>query len=145
MNPSEIIPAFKQRTLELDCVHMALTQNTDNSPIAYTGKGYIRQTNDDRLSFKIYVVEAGNTDKVRDLNEMLENKPGKLFQESEYYNLSVVTTDGLTWTADRVLRSVNWGATDDNIIATGIGHQVVGLRIARVRPVLEIGQRTYRW
>ena len=119
MNPSEIIPAFKQRTLELDCVHMVLTQNTENSPIAYTGKGYIRQTSDDRLSFKIYVVEAGNTDKVRDLNEMLENKPGKLFQESEYFNLSVVTTDGLTWTADRVLRSVTWGATDDNIIATG--------------------------
>ena len=80
MNPSEIISAFKQRTLELDCVHMVLTQNTDNSPIAYTGKGYIRQTSDDQLSFKIYVAEAGNTDKVRDLNEMLENKPGKFFK-----------------------------------------------------------------
>jgi hypothetical protein len=119
MNPSEIIPAFKQRTLDLDCVHMILSQTTENAPVTYSGKGYIRQSNDDRLSFKIYVSETTNTDKYHDLKEMLENQPGKLFQPNEYYNLSVVTTDGLSWSADRILRSADWGATDPNPIVTG--------------------------
>jgi hypothetical protein len=119
MNPSEIIPAFKQGTLDLDRVHMVLTQNAENSPITYSGKGYIRQCDDDRLSLKIYVSETKNTDKYHDLKELLENQPGKLFQPNEYYNLSVMTTDGLTWTAGRVLRSVNWGTTDANPIVTG--------------------------
>jgi hypothetical protein len=119
MIPSEILSAFKLRTLEMDCVDMALVQSADASSISYKGKGYIRQTSEDFLTFKIYATETTNTDASRHLKEFFTAKSGRLFRDNEYYRFVAITSDGTKWTADKVRPIVNWGAQHTNPIVTG--------------------------
>jgi hypothetical protein len=119
MIPSEILSALKQRTLEMDCVDVALVQSADVSPISYKGKGYIRQTSEDCLIFKLYATETTNTDKSRHLKDFFTAKSGRLRRDDEYYRFAAITSDGTKWTADKVRPFVNWGAQHANPIVTG--------------------------
>jgi hypothetical protein len=121
MVPSEIISKFKQRTLELDCIDMTLVQNQPALPISYEGKGYIRQSTNDRLEFKIYAIKIQNTDVVRHLKSAIEGtrEQGGLFRDNEYYCLSATTTDGTVWTADGIIPRYQWDKNYAHVIVTG--------------------------
>jgi hypothetical protein len=72
-----IITTFRQRSLQIDFLEMSLVQNKkDSGAISYKGKGYIRQTDDDVLTFKLYVSDTLNNDLFADLNRLNRIKPG---------------------------------------------------------------------
>jgi hypothetical protein len=120
MTSPEMLSAFKQRRLAIDCVDMALVQKVDALPITYKGKGYIRQTSDS-LQFKLYVTETCNTDHFRHFVAALEDasKSGRLVTDNEFYNLSATSGDGTKWAAERVLPSAHWSPHSTNPIITG--------------------------
>jgi hypothetical protein len=62
MIADDLIKALKQLKLEIDCFEMALVQNLPENPVSYRGKGYIRQTENDTLTFKLYASETKNID-----------------------------------------------------------------------------------
>ena len=119
MTLSEILSAFRQRRLSIDCVEMTLTQNTVGQAISFKGPGYIRQGEDDRLGFKIYAIETANTDPVQDLNRIARQTAGTLFRDTDYYALGVVAADGTRWTAGRILPDLHWPKDSGNPIVSG--------------------------
>jgi hypothetical protein len=108
-----------QRQLQIDCRAMTLVQNTSDSAVSYRGKGYIRQTDDDTLTFKLYATETRNTDQFADLNRAFGAKPGKIYEPSAYFTLTAVDFDGAIWTAERILPRCNWRHDDGNPIVHG--------------------------
>ena len=56
----EITSDFQRRAFEIDCIDMQLVQKTSDIPMRFSGKGYIRQTADDRLTCKIFVEKTEN-------------------------------------------------------------------------------------
>jgi hypothetical protein len=52
----ETIDAFRRGALDLDCKRMVLTQHKEGGE-RFEGQGYIRQSDDGALIFKIYVVQ----------------------------------------------------------------------------------------
>ena len=76
----EILSAFKQRSFSLDCVEMTLVQKRRDDAVSYEGLGYIQQGEDDRLSFKIYVVNTKNTSAFEDLKRFAGQNDGNAVQ-----------------------------------------------------------------
>jgi len=78
MNPDHIISTFRQRKLHVDFLELSLVQNKPgDDAISYRGKGYIQQTEDDILTFKLYANETRNTDFAADFNRVNETKSGE--------------------------------------------------------------------
>jgi hypothetical protein len=119
MTLSEIQSAFRKRSLNIDCVEMALIQNRGTETITFKGPGYIRQGEDDRLCFKIYATETVNTDPSRDLDRITRATAGTLHRESDYYTLAAMAVDGTKWTASRILPQLVWPTGSGNPIVTG--------------------------
>jgi hypothetical protein len=63
----DVVTALREGKFELDCISMELAQNTDQDPIRYKGKGYIRKTLDDRLQFKLFGSETIGMDPFKHL------------------------------------------------------------------------------
>jgi hypothetical protein len=117
MIADDLIKALKQLKLEIDCFEMALVQNLPENPVSYRGKGYIRQTENDTLTFKLYASETKNIDATRYMRAVPHS--GKLFTESEYYTLTALTSDGTVWAAEQILPDCDWTSCMPNPIVTG--------------------------
>jgi hypothetical protein len=117
MIADDLIKALKQLKLEIDCFEMALVQNLPENPVSYRGKGYIRQTENDTLTFKLYASETKNIDATRYMRAVPHS--GKLFTESEYYTLTALTSDGTVWAAEQILPDCGWTSCTPNPIVTG--------------------------
>src|SRR5262245_55490926 len=117
MNPDCIISDFKQRKLHIDFLEMSLVQNKPGKEaISYKGKGYIEQTGDDVLRFKLYANETLNTDIVASTHHLNKIKSGELYPDDAYYILSGIATSGVAWKAERILLNHNWHAQHANPI-----------------------------
>lgn len=112
MWPEDLIKPFRQRELDFDCAEMVLTQLATDKPVVFRGKGYVRQTPDDKLSFKIYVSEIENTDHARDFRAQLSGQAGHLYPDSAYFDLAIIDRHGRKWTAKRLLPARDWSASD---------------------------------
>jgi hypothetical protein len=119
MTISDLITAFKQHRLELDCIEMTLVQRVEANPISFRGKGYIRHTVDDILTFKLFTEETKNTDMFNDLARRLAVKSGEIFPENSYYNLIATAFDGTVLKAERIIPDPNWPAGNANPIIKG--------------------------
>lgn len=120
MNPNRIISDLKQRKLHIDFLEMSLVQNkSDEDPISYNGKGYIQQTEEDVLTFKLYANETLNTDFVADFKRLNKTKSGELYSDDSYYTLSGTSADGAAWKAENVLPNCDWAAHHPNPIVNG--------------------------
>jgi hypothetical protein len=120
MNPNRIISEFKQRRLHVDFLEMSLVQNKPgNGAISYKGKGFIRQTQDDILTFKLYASETHNTDFAADFNWFNHIKSGQVYSDEAYYILNGIASDGSTWAAERVMPECNWHVEHPNPIVHG--------------------------
>jgi len=120
MNPDHIISTFRQRKLHVDFLELSLVQNKPgDDAISYRGKGYIQQTEDDILTFKLYANETRNTDFAADFNRVNETKSGEIYSEGAYYTLSGTASDGSTWNAERVWPECNWHGEHSNPIVHG--------------------------
>jgi hypothetical protein len=110
----DLIASFRQRKLQIDCRSITLTQSASHKPVTYSGKGYIRQNDDDTLSLKLYGTETLNTDMFASFKREAGGMPGVLYGESDYFTMKAVSVDNDTWTSDRILPRGNWDARDPN-------------------------------
>jgi hypothetical protein len=115
----EIIEDFRQGKLQIDFINLSLVQNNAANPISYRGTGYIRQTDEDQLSVRLYSVETQNTDLAKDFNSLMSTKPGALYKDADYYTLTGATLDGSTWKAEHILPHASWFAGNPNPIVNG--------------------------
>jgi len=130
VNIDETIDAFRRGTLELDCKKMVLRQRKDHGEV-YEGPGYIRQTPEGALTFKIYVTAHENVKPLAYFAARLQRGPGKLYSPDVFYDLTVLAQDGATWTATDILPNFNWDMSDQSIIAIG---QVQSIHVELERP-----------
>lgn len=119
MDYEETIDRFRKGSLEIDCRSMMLIQRVENGEI-YRGKGYIRQTEDGALEFKLYVV---NTDRVKpfeSLTRRLGIAAGKVHPDDVFYDLEAVAHDGTQWSAKRIQASFSWDYKDVEALGYGL-------------------------
>lgn len=104
MNIEQAIDDLRQGLFEIDCPTMELRQRKDNGEVCH-GSGYIKQGSDGRLTYKLYVAFAINSGPMRQLETFTKVRPGKLFEDEDYYDLTATAIDGTTWTASRFFPS----------------------------------------
>ena len=104
----EITSDFQRRAFEIDCIDMQLVQKTSDIPMRFSGKGYIRQTADDRLTCKIFVEKTENVTQWEWINREISAKPGTLYSPSDYFDLTVEDTEKTSWQAEGLLPSIAW-------------------------------------
>jgi hypothetical protein len=125
----KLIEDFRQSKLQIDFIELKLTQNKGSDPVSYTGTGYIRQTDDDLLTFKLYSVRTENTNFADEFNKLGSTKSGALYQEDDYFTLIGTAIDGSSWMADSVLSVADWLASSPNPVVKGsISHCARGKR-----------------
>lgn len=113
----ETIDAFRRGTLDIDCKRMVLAQHKEGGK-CFEGQGYIRQSDDGTLIFKIYVVQH-NAKPLGLFDSMFSGSAGKLHTDEMYYDLDATAHDGTRWTAARILLVPHWDATDLTVLAHG--------------------------
>lgn len=104
MDIEDSIESFRQGSFEVDCPTMELKQRKNNGEV-YQGSGYIKQDADGRLTYKLYVGTSLNSGPFQQLEIYSKIRPGKLFEDENYYDLTAATIEGTTWTAMRVFPS----------------------------------------
>jgi hypothetical protein len=124
MNIDETIDALRRSALELDCKKMVLRQRKDGGEV-YEGPGYIRQTPDGGLTFKLYVVGRENVRPMGHFSARLNGIPGELHSPDLFYDLTAVAHEGTTWTATRILPDFNWDMRDNSAIGIGRMQSIV--------------------
>jgi hypothetical protein len=120
MGLDELIATFRQLKLHIDCRDMVLVQEgSPATPIRYRGKGYIRQEDDDTLSFRLYATAIENVDAASDFTRTLSARPGEIYAPTEYYTLTALDTDNATWTSKQLLVHGTWRFGEDDPIMYG--------------------------
>jgi hypothetical protein len=111
------IDAFRRGALDIDCKRMVLTRHKEDGE-RFEGQGYIRQSDDGALTFKIYVA-THNADPYGHFHEMLNGTAGKLHGDEAFYDLEATGHDNTRWMATRILPRANWDATDMTVLVGG--------------------------
>lgn len=101
MNTEDSIEAFRKESFEVDCPSMVLRQCKEHGEV-FQGSGYIKQAADGHLTYKLYVASSLNGSPFRHLEIYSKVRPGKLFENEDYYDLTATAIDGTTWTATRI-------------------------------------------
>ena len=114
----DLISDFQRHALEIDCFHISLVQNASEIPISFKGRGYIRQTADDKLTCKIFVEETANTDQWKWMMLQVSGKSGQLYSDNDYFGLVAKDANGTVWTAEGVMPVCNWRSEEANPIIT---------------------------
>ena len=118
MNTAETIDAFRQGVLDLDCKRIVLRQCKDAGEV-YEGPGYVRQTPEGALTFKIYVTSRQNVKPLDYFNARLQGIAGQLHGPDLFYDLTANAHDGTVWNATHVLPHFNWDMRDMTVIGVG--------------------------
>jgi hypothetical protein len=113
----ETIDAFRRGFLDIDCKRMVLTQHKEGGE-RFEGKGYIRQTDDGKLIFKIYVTRY-NAKPLGHLEAMVNSSAGKMHSDEVFYDFEAAAHDGTRWTATRILPVPHWDMTDQTVLMHG--------------------------
>lgn len=100
------IEIFRLAQLDLDCRRIVLTQNKEGGA-RYEGKGYIRQTPDGVLVYKLYVTSYENVTPHGSLETYLSHI-GKIHPDETFFNLEAQTRDGTTVRASRLFPKPSW-------------------------------------
>jgi hypothetical protein len=113
----ETIEAFRGGALDFDCKRMLLVQRKKGGE-RFEGQGYIRQTTDGTLIFKIYVTEC-DAKPFGHLEAQLGIKSGEIFSDEAYFDLDATGRDGTRWTATSILPAPHWDASDMSVLVNG--------------------------
>jgi hypothetical protein len=106
----DTIDAFRRGTFDFDCKRMVLAQRK-NGGERFEGQGYIRQSTDGTLVFKIYVTQR-DAEPFGHLKAMMGFKSGEIYSDDAFYDLDATGHDGTRWTATRILPTPHWDASD---------------------------------
>jgi hypothetical protein len=112
LNIAEAIDAFRRGALDLDCPKMTLAQGHPGGA-RFEGPGYIRQSEDGTLTFKIYVVSRENAHPFGTFCG--PSRIGDLHADDSFFALSAIAQDGTALSADRILPSPNWNHHEDTV------------------------------
>jgi hypothetical protein len=104
------LDAFRRGTLDIDCKRMVLSQHKQGGE-RFEGQGYIRQSPDGALTFKLYVSQH-NAKPLGHLEALVRGKSGELFGDDAFYELDTTAHDGTRWTAARILPAPHWDMSD---------------------------------
>jgi hypothetical protein len=104
----ETIDSFRRGVLEFDCKRMVLSQRKEDGE-RFEGQGYIRQSPDGTLAFRIYVTKH-NAKPLRHLEALLGTKAGEFHSDDAFYELDATGSDGTRWAATRIMPAPNWDA-----------------------------------
>jgi hypothetical protein len=118
MDIDETINAFRQGKVDIDCKKMVLKQHKEGGE-HFEGQGYIKQTDDGTLSFKLYVTKFENAKPLGYLEARLNAGAGKLYADNAFYDLTAIGYDGTIWTSSRMLPAFHWNMDDNSVIADG--------------------------
>lgn len=119
----DLISSLKNKTLEFDCGSMELTQSTSSSPILFKGRGFVKQSSEDELMFRIYATST-NVDQFSWWKHRFGPRSGRLFEESDFFALTITDGSGTRWTASDIIPDCNWLADDPNPVISGKLHSV---------------------
>lgn len=114
------ISDYKTNNLHIDFRELTLSQNEClENPIIYRGGGYIEQTSDGKILFRLYCTIAENTNFLNDTFFKNNIPVGKLYPKSSYYTLKGVDTKGVVWESGRVLPGSSWSDSYDAPVMHG--------------------------
>jgi hypothetical protein len=113
----ETIDCFRRGVLEFDCKRMVLSQRKKDGE-HFEGQGYIRQSSDGTIVFRIYVTKY-EAKPFGHLEALLGTKAGELQSDDAFYELDATGADGTCWAATRIIPAPNWDATDMSVILNG--------------------------
>lgn len=127
MTPEQVISDFRQRKLYIDFFEMSVVQNkSGEEAISYKGKGYVQQTDDDIITFRLYANQTLNTDLVASMNDLNKTKSGEIISGESYYTMSGVAADGAVWRSEHVLPYCDWHGDHANPIVHGTLSSITG-------------------
>lgn len=92
---------LQQGTFEIDCPAMILRRQASTDERVFSGPGFIKQTSDRSLYFKLYPGDEFDA-LVSELEEFFSGKLGELIPESEFFSLFATDLHGQRWTSSRV-------------------------------------------
>ena len=108
----------------LDCSEIELKSHSLESPDKYFGPGYIKQTKDGILVFKLY--SSDKTGQMDAFNSLARDRAGRVIPHEEYFKLTACDTHGREWICERILP--NWDLGPNGLIITGeVNHITVTL------------------
>lgn len=117
MDIDKTIDSFRLCAVDLDCKKMVLSRRKVDGE-RFEGQGYIRQTSEGALTFKIYVTKSENVDFAAG-PEVLLCLSSRLRTDEEYYDLTAVTRNGTTWNANKIIPNFNWDMFDLSVLVKG--------------------------
>ncbi|MDE2110188.1 MAG: hypothetical protein KGJ79_03520 [Alphaproteobacteria bacterium] len=123
LNIDEAIDSFRRGAVDIDCKRMVLTQHKEGGE-RFEGQGYIRQSPDGTLVFKIYVSQC-NAEPLGHLKARVGIKAGQLHCDEMFYDLDATAHDGTRWAAARILPAPNWDMSDRSVIVCGEMQSVI--------------------
>lgn len=126
MDINETIDAFRNGKVNIDCQKMVLKQHIEGGEY-FEGLGYIKQTDDGTLNFKLYVTKFENVIPLGHLKTRLNAGAGKLYAEHAFYDLTAIGHDGTIWTSSRMLPAIHWDMVDNSVIADGLMQSVLAV------------------
>ena len=100
---NDLVSAFRKGELEIDCAQMRLAQNKSENPIIYSGRGFIRLSDEGNLEFKIYADDVSNTSVFDALKEVMAVPSGKVYDDTDFYTLNAIDTARNSWSAENIL------------------------------------------
>ena len=112
MDYEETIDLFQAGKLEIDCRSITLTQLAEPFEV-YKGKGYIRQSDDGTLEFRVYVFETENVKPFASFNRLIGGPVGSLHTDDMYFDLVATSRDGTVWASTRVMAKFQWDMTQE--------------------------------
>lgn len=118
MNIDEYIESFRQGSFEVDCPDMELKQRKDDGAV-WQGSGYIKQGADGRLTYKLYAKSSLASGGLPELATFKTVRPGKLFNDEIYCDLTAKSIQGDTWAATRIFPSFNSNIETNDIVFFG--------------------------
>ncbi len=110
---SNEIEDLKRGSWAIECSKMILKSRSPNNPPTFSGAGFVRQTSDHQLEFKLYSSRQLNT---KWGGGHLPFVAGKVIPDWAFYDLTVQDFKGRSWTSTRLLPDFNWTATGKSII-----------------------------
>jgi hypothetical protein len=110
----DTIDAFRRGAFDLDCKRMVLAQRQKGGE-RFEGQGYIRQSTDGTLVFKIYVTQR-DAEPFGHLKDMVGFKAGEIYRDDAFYDLDATGHDGSRWTATHILPTPHWDASDLSVL-----------------------------
>lgn len=120
----KIVTSFFNGEMHEECISMVLSQNTEDSPIIFKGKGYIKQNKSKSIHFTIYSIGAHDTRTEERFFPESIGIPGQIVSADKYYTLEVINSFGKRWRAERIIPDFNPSYLEDgtHVIAKGKIH-----------------------